>query len=221
MSTGSRGSNRRTSRTSCMLKLTFYPGTDMAAAMSQVVSLANRARGQMPPSVLPPFVMRFDAANVPIGYLVLESKTRPLGRIGRPGAVPHPPDADRPDCRARSPFRPLAATRGRSSSRSIPTACGPTTSRPRTWCRRWGPATWSRRRAICIRQAQMPLVPTNAMVADPQEMGNIPIQLGKRRLHPRRGHDRTTPRTSTTAARWSTAASRSISRWSRRTRLRR
>ena len=49
------------------VKLTFYPGTDMAAAMSQVVSLTNRARGQMPPSVLPPFVIRFDAANVPIG----------------------------------------------------------------------------------------------------------------------------------------------------------
>ena len=28
-------------------------------------------------------------------------------------------------------------------------------------------------------QGQMPLVPTNAMVADPQEMGNIPIQPGK------------------------------------------
>ena len=28
-------------------------------------------------------------------------------------------------------------------------------------------------------QSQMPLVPTNAMVADPQEMGKIPIQLGK------------------------------------------
>ena len=68
-----------------LLKLIFYPGTDMAAAMSQVVSLANRARGQMPPSVLPPFVMRFDAANVPIGYLVLESQDPPAGRIGRPG----------------------------------------------------------------------------------------------------------------------------------------
>ena len=32
-----------------LLKLTFYPGTDMAAAMSQVVSLSNRAR-QMPPA---------------------------------------------------------------------------------------------------------------------------------------------------------------------------
>ena len=70
-----------------MLKLTFYPGTDMAAAMSQVVSLANRARGQMPPSVLPPFVMRFDAANVPIGYLVMDSKTRPLGELADLGHV--------------------------------------------------------------------------------------------------------------------------------------
>ena len=57
-----------------LIKLSFYPGTDMSAAMSQVVSLSNRARGQMPPSVLPPFVMRFDAANVPIGYLVSTAK---------------------------------------------------------------------------------------------------------------------------------------------------
>ena len=64
-----------------LIKLTFYAGTDMSAAMSQVVSLANRAGGQMPPSVLPTFVMRFDGANVPIGYLVLESKTRPLGQL--------------------------------------------------------------------------------------------------------------------------------------------
>ena len=71
-----------------LLKLTFYPGTDMAAAMSQVVSLSNRARGQMPPSVLPPFVIRFDAANVPIGYLVLESKSRPLGELADLGLLP-------------------------------------------------------------------------------------------------------------------------------------
>ena len=78
---GLKGIESKNIQNMVMLKLTFYPGTDMAAAMSQVVSLANRARGQMPPSVLPPFVMRFDAANVPIGYLVLESKTRPLGEL--------------------------------------------------------------------------------------------------------------------------------------------
>ena len=95
-----------------LLKLTFYPGTDMAAAMSQVVSLSNRARGQMPPSVLPPFVMRFDAANVPIGYLVLESKTRPLGQLADLGLY-----RIRPllivKFRARSLFHRLAATPGR------------------------------------------------------------------------------------------------------------
>ena len=50
--------------------------------------------------------------------------------------------------------------------------------------------------------AQMPLVPTNAMVADPQEMGNIPIHARQQRLHSRRGHDSRTPRTSTTAVPW-------------------
>ena len=82
-----------------LIKLTFYPGTDMAAAMSQVVSLASRARGQMPPSVLPPFVMRFDASNVPIGYLVLDSADPVAGRADRLGHVPHPPPAERADPR--------------------------------------------------------------------------------------------------------------------------
>ncbi len=161
-----------------LLKLTFYPGTDMAAAMSQVVSLSNRARGQMPPSVLPPFVMRFDAANVPIGYLVLESKTRPLGELAdlglyriRPLLIARFP--------ARSRFRRSAATPGRSSSRSIPTACGPTTSRPKTWSRRLGTGNVVAPSGNLYMPGQMPLVPTNAMVADPQEMGNIPIQPGK------------------------------------------
>ena len=147
---GLKGIESKNIQNMVMLKLTFYPGTDMAAAMSQVVSLANRARGQMPPSVLPPFVMRFDAANVPIGYLVLESKTRPLGELADLGMYNASARCSSPSCPARSPFRPSAATPGRSSSRSIPTACGRTTSRPRTWCRRWGPATWSRPPAICI-----------------------------------------------------------------------
>ena len=36
------------------LKLTFYPGTDMAAAMSQVVSLTNRAAGRCRPACCRP-----------------------------------------------------------------------------------------------------------------------------------------------------------------------
>ena len=44
-----------------LIKLQFYPGTDMSQAMSETVSYVNRARAFMPPGTVPPFVMRFDA----------------------------------------------------------------------------------------------------------------------------------------------------------------
>ena len=36
----------------------------------------------MPPNVLPPLIMQMDAGSVPVGYLVLQSKTRSLGEMG-------------------------------------------------------------------------------------------------------------------------------------------
>ena len=199
-----------------LLKLTFYPGTDMAAAMSQVVSLSNRARGQMPPSVLPPFVMRFDAANVPIGYLVLESKTRPLGELADLGLFRIRPLLIA-RYRGRSLSRRSAATRGRSSSRWTPTGCGRTIFRPRMSSRRWGRATWSCPRAICIPRA-------DAAGADERDGGRSagdgkhPRQTRRERVHSRCGRHSTTRPTSTTAARWSTGESPFIFPSSRRTR---
>lgn len=64
-----------------LLKLTFHPGTDMGQALSETVSYVNRARAFMPPGTVPPFIMRFDAGSVPVGYLVFSSKTRTLGEI--------------------------------------------------------------------------------------------------------------------------------------------
>jgi multidrug efflux pump subunit AcrB len=64
-----------------LLKLTFHPGTDMAEAMAQVVGYVNRARAFMPPGTVGPFVMRFDAGTVPVGYLVFASESRSLGEI--------------------------------------------------------------------------------------------------------------------------------------------
>jgi multidrug efflux pump subunit AcrB len=64
-----------------LLKLSFHPGTDMAEAMAQVIGYANRARAFMPPGTVGPFVMRFDAGTVPVGYLVFSSETRSLGEI--------------------------------------------------------------------------------------------------------------------------------------------
>jgi multidrug efflux pump subunit AcrB len=64
-----------------LLKLNFHPGTDMAEAMAQVIGYVNRARAFMPPGTVGPFVMRFDAGTVPVGYLVFSSDTRSLGEI--------------------------------------------------------------------------------------------------------------------------------------------
>jgi multidrug efflux pump subunit AcrB len=64
-----------------LLKLTFHPGTDMSEALAQTIGYVNRARAFMPSGTVGPFVMRFDAGTVPVGYLVFRSDTRSLGEI--------------------------------------------------------------------------------------------------------------------------------------------
>jgi multidrug efflux pump subunit AcrB len=64
-----------------LLKLTFHSGTDMSEALAQTIGYVNRARAFMPPGTVGPFVMRFDAGTVPVGYLVFRSETRSLGEI--------------------------------------------------------------------------------------------------------------------------------------------
>ncbi len=78
-----------------LLKLTFHAGTDMAEALAQTIGYVNRARAFMPPGTVGPFIMRFDAGTVPVGYLVFSSESRSLGEIQdlalepRPSAVRH------------------------------------------------------------------------------------------------------------------------------------
>ena len=64
-----------------LLKLTFYPDTDMSQALAQTISYVNRARAFMPPGTVSPFVIRFDAGTVPVGYVVFSSDTRTVGEI--------------------------------------------------------------------------------------------------------------------------------------------
>lgn len=64
-----------------LLKLTFHPGTNMSEALAQTISYVNRAHAFMPYGTVPPFIIRFDAGTVPVGYLVFSSKTRDLGQI--------------------------------------------------------------------------------------------------------------------------------------------
>jgi multidrug efflux pump subunit AcrB len=64
-----------------LLKLFFHEGTNMSQAVAEVVAQVNRSRAFMPPGTVPPFVVRFDAGSVPVGYLVFGSETRSVGEI--------------------------------------------------------------------------------------------------------------------------------------------
>jgi multidrug efflux pump subunit AcrB len=64
-----------------LLKLTFHEGTDMSQALAQTISYVNRARAFMPPGTVSPFVIRYDAGTLPVGYLVFSSPARTLGEI--------------------------------------------------------------------------------------------------------------------------------------------
>jgi len=64
-----------------LIKLTFYPGTDMAQSAAEVANQVTRAQSYMPQGTVPPQVVRFDASSIPVGQLVFESKTRSLNDI--------------------------------------------------------------------------------------------------------------------------------------------
>src|SRR5437870_5596471 len=64
-----------------MMKLYFHPATDMAQAMAETIQYVNRSRAFMPPGTVPPFVMRFDTGSVPVGYLVLSSESKTISEI--------------------------------------------------------------------------------------------------------------------------------------------
>jgi multidrug efflux pump subunit AcrB len=64
-----------------LMKLFFHPGTDMAQAMAETIGYVTRSRAFMPPGTVSPFVTRFDAGSVPVGFLVLSSETKSIGEI--------------------------------------------------------------------------------------------------------------------------------------------
>ncbi len=58
-----------------VMKLFFHSGTNMAQAMAETIGYVTRARAFMPPGTVSPFVTRFDAGSVPVGYLVFSIST--------------------------------------------------------------------------------------------------------------------------------------------------
>ena len=71
----------KTIQSASVMKIVFRPGVNMAEAMGQVQAQVDRSKAYMPPGTVAPFVLRFDAGNVPVGYLVLSSPTRSVAEV--------------------------------------------------------------------------------------------------------------------------------------------
>lgn len=64
-----------------LMKLTFYPGTNMSQAAGEVSTSVSRAMGFLPPGAVPPIVVRFDGSSLPVGQLVFESDQKSVNEI--------------------------------------------------------------------------------------------------------------------------------------------
>src|SRR6516165_4662168 len=159
-----------------VMKLFFHPGTNMAQAMAETIGYVTRSRAFMPPGTVSPFITRFDAGSVPVGYLVLSSETKTIGEIqdqalfkvrpmfaSLPGVSAPPPfggnqrtvvvraDPERLRSYSVSPDELITAlTNGNTISPSGNVRIGKT----------------------------MPIVPINSLVRDVKELENIPIRPG-------------------------------------------
>src|SRR5438132_10519990 len=58
-----------------LLKLYFEEGADIGAAIAQIVSVSLTASRIMPPGIQPPNVIRYNASNVPVAQLTIQSNT--------------------------------------------------------------------------------------------------------------------------------------------------
>ncbi len=159
-----------------LMKLYFHPGTDMAQAMAETVGYVNRARAFMPPGTVPPFIMRFDTGSVPVGYLVLSSETKSIGEIQDQALFKiRPMFASIPGVSAPPPFG--------GNQRTIVVRVDPDKMRgynvsPDDIIRCLTAGNTISPSGNIRTTTSMPLIPSNAMVVKPEELGNIPIKPG-------------------------------------------
>ncbi|MEP0843078.1 MAG: efflux RND transporter permease subunit [Phycisphaerae bacterium] len=159
-----------------LMKLFFHPGTNMSQAMAETIAHVNRSRAFMPTGTVPPFVMRFDAGSVPVGFLVISSETRTVKEI-QDRALFHvrPMFASLPGVSAPPPFG--------GSVRSVVVRLDP----ERLMSLRMAPDevvnALTRGNVISpsgnVRIGSlMPVVRVNSVVTDIQELTTIPIRDG-------------------------------------------
>src|SRR5262245_59744315 len=159
-----------------LMKLFFHPGTDMAQALAETVGYVNRSRAFMPPGTVPPFIMRFDTGSVPVGYLVLNSDTLSVEEIQDKALFRvRPMFASIPGVSAPPPFggnQRTVVVRADPNRLRAYNVSADDVVRALTAGNTISPSGNIRTTTT------MPLVPSNAMVIKPQELGNVAIKPG-------------------------------------------
>ena len=159
-----------------LMKLFFHPGTNMSQAMAETINYVNRSRAFMPPGTVSPFVMRFDTGSVPVGYLVLSSETKTISEIQDQALFKvRPLFAALPGVSAPPPFG--------GSSRTVVVRVDP--DRLRAYGISPDDVVTALTSGNTVSPSgnlhigdRYPIVPTNAMVKEPRELGSIPIRTG-------------------------------------------
>jgi multidrug efflux pump subunit AcrB len=160
-----------------LMKLFFHPGTNMAQAMAETIGYVTRSRAFMPPGTVSPFVTRFDAGSVPVGYLVLSSETKTIGEIQDQALFKvRPMFASLPGVSAPPPFG--------GSARTVVVRVDPERLRSYKMSPDEVVAALDQGNAISpsgnVRIGnKMLIVPINSLVRQAKDLENIPIRIGE------------------------------------------
>ncbi|HWB31694.1 MAG TPA: efflux RND transporter permease subunit [Acidobacteriaceae bacterium] len=85
-----------------LIKIYFQPGTDASAAVSNISNLAMANLRRLPPGTLPPVVLKFDAANLPVCLVTLkgqgfnQTQLKDLAQFSVRNQIAHVPGASVP-----------------------------------------------------------------------------------------------------------------------------
>ena len=159
-----------------LMKLFFHPGTNMAQAMAETIGYVTRSRAFMPPGTVSPFITRFDAGSVPVGYLVLSSETKTIGEIQDQALFKvRPMFASLPGVSAPPPFG--------GSQRTVVIRLDP--DRLRSYKMSPDEVTSALTSGNVISPSgnvrigdEMPIVPVNSLVKQVDDLKSIPIRPG-------------------------------------------
>lgn len=160
-----------------IMKLQFHPGTDMSAALSETIAYVNRSRSFMPPGTPGAFVTRFDAGSVPVGNLVFstDNPTRTVGQMQDAALnMVRPLFATLPGVSAPPPFG--------GSARTILIQVKPDRLRayglsPDDVVKAMTEANTMSPSGNLALPGGYPIVPTNAVVKNIQDLASVPLKV--------------------------------------------